>query len=154
LRRLDKVTLRDRADTLRERWDKLRLLRRLDKVILRDRADKLGERSDELRLFRRTVRVAFLPPVARDFAALLRFCDLVRYFDAPDSCSAMAIACLRLFTLPPLPPLPLLSSPRLYSCMTRPAVLRCRGVDLAIIDLLRCVPALPFANATCVDRFH
>src|SRR5207237_6475231 len=33
--------------------------------------------------------------------------------------SAMAIACLRLFTLPPLPPRPLLARPRLYRCISR-----------------------------------
>ena len=31
----------------------------------------------------------------------------------------MAIACLRLLTFPPLPPLPLFASPRLYRCISR-----------------------------------
>src|SRR5262245_55116221 len=44
----------------------------------------------------------------------------------------MAIACLRLLTLPALPPGPLLSSPCLNSCMTLPAVFRWLGVDLAM----------------------
>src|SRR6516225_4362057 len=33
--------------------------------------------------------------------------------------SAIAIACLRLFTFPPLPPLPLLAFPRLSRCISR-----------------------------------
>src|SRR5262249_37576089 len=66
---------------------------------------------------------------------LRRFSALLSYFDAPDSLSAMAMAWRRLLTLPPCPPGPLLSSPCLNSCMTRPAVLRCRGDDLGMANL-------------------
>src|SRR5258706_10279294 len=45
---------------------------------------------------------------------------------------AMAIACLRLLTLPPFPPFPLLSSPCLNSCMTRPDVFLWLGDDFAM----------------------
>src|SRR5258708_3365556 len=54
---------------------------------------------------------------------------------------AMAIACLRLLTLPPLPPFPLLSSPCLNSCMTRPEVFLWLGDDLAIRLLLALCPS-------------
>ena len=54
--------------------------------------------------------------LALALARLRLFSVLLSYFDAPDLFSAMAIACLRLFTLPPLPPGPLLSSP----CLTAP----------------------------------
>ena len=42
------------------------------------------------------------------------FLPFLRALDKP-----MAIACLRLLTLPPLPPLPLLAVPRLYRCISR-----------------------------------
>src|SRR5262249_6549493 len=42
----------------------------------------------------------------------------------------------RLLTLPALPPGPLLSSPCLNSCMTRPMVLRCRGDGLGMATSL------------------
>lgn len=57
--------------------------------------------------------------VLRKFA---RFFLRLSYFETPASRSAMAIACLRLFTLPPRPRG---SSPCLYSCMTRPMVFFC-----------------------------
>ena len=41
------------------------------------------------------------------------FLPCLRAFDKP-----MAIACLRLLTLPPLPPLPLCAVPRLYRCIS------------------------------------
>src|SRR5262245_27595966 len=44
----------------------------------------------------------------------------------------MAMAWRRLLTLPALPPAPLLSSPCLNSCMTRPMVLRCRDDGLGM----------------------
>src|SRR6266404_244334 len=89
---------------------------------------------------RRAGVLAFLPPIARLLSRLprapirllpsvsccavlpvaslrlvfARFClffDLLSFFEAPASCRAMAMACLRLFTLPPLPPEPLFNSP-------------------------------------------
>src|SRR3954470_25049295 len=102
---------------------------------------------------RRAGRLAFLPPIERLdsrrpraptrllpsrscwavlpvaslrllVARLRRFFFGLSYFESPASLSAIAIACLRLFTLPPLPAGPLFSSPCLNSCITRPAVLR------------------------------
>src|SRR5215831_12576417 len=63
----------------------------------------------------------------------------------------MAMACLRLFTLPPFPPRPLLSSPCLYSCITRPVVFLCRGDVFAIGSLLF---KLATANAIARRRFR
>jgi hypothetical protein len=57
--------------------------------------------------------------VLRKFA---RFFLGLSYFEAPASRRAMAIACLRLFTLPPRPRG---SSSCLYSCITRPMVFFC-----------------------------
>jgi hypothetical protein len=48
------------------------------------------------------------------------------YFDAPASLSAIAIACLRFFTL--RLPRAVFSSPCLYSCMTRLTVFFCAGL--------------------------
>src|SRR5262245_25030411 len=50
----------------------------------------------------------------------------------------MAMAWRRLLTLPALPPGPLLSSPCLNSCMTRPRVLRCRGDGLGMATSAVC----------------
>jgi hypothetical protein len=47
---------------------------------------------------------------ARFFGTFLPF---LRAFDRP-----MAMACFRFFTLPPLPPRPLLAVPRLYLCIS------------------------------------
>src|SRR5262245_66591483 len=132
----------------------------------RERREPLMRRRERLVDLRERVSlVAFLPPMARELARLplaptrdlpsrscwpvrlrasLRFVflkllflsALVSYFDAPASWRAIAIACLRLLTLPPLPLRPLLSSPCLNSCMTRPVVFRCRGDVLAILPLL------------------
>jgi hypothetical protein len=47
----------------------------------------------------------------------------------------MAMACLRLFTVPPLPPFPLLSVPRLRLCMALSMSLEAAGeYRRAIID--------------------
>jgi hypothetical protein len=62
------------------------------------------------------------------------FLRLLSYFEAPASFKAIAIACRLLFTLPPLPPGPLLSSPCLNSCITRPVVFFCRGEAAAMAD--------------------
>src|SRR5208337_3293602 len=76
------------------------------------------------------------------------------YFDAPASLSAIAIAWRRFLTLPALPPGPLLSSPCLNSCITRPSVFRCRGEDLGMA-CLRYVQNHPLAaNVRAVRRFQ
>src|SRR6185369_13102138 len=128
-------------------------------------------------------RVAFSPPIAgelsrRPFAptwdlpsvscwevspfASLRFV-LVRfsrfsfglsYLEAPASFNAMAIACRRLFTLPPFPSGPLLSSPCSYSCMTRPTVLRCLGDVLGISHLFRVFLSLSGPTPSRLPRFR
>lgn len=64
-----------------------------------------------------------------------RFWLLLWVLDAPASCRAIATACLRLFTLPPLPPRLRFSSPCLYSCITRPTVLRLRREVFAMLGL-------------------
>ena len=86
-----------------------------------------------------------------DLARLRLFSLALSYFDAPASLSAMAIAWRGLLTLPPLPLGPLLSSPCLNSCITRPMVLRCRGDVLAMaISTIR----VCLANVEIVERFH
>jgi len=69
-------------------------------------------------------------------AKFLLFSEVLSYFEAPASLSAMAMACRLLLTLPPAPLRPLFSSPCLNSCMTRPVVLRWRGDDRAMRLLL------------------
>jgi len=76
--------------------------------------------------------VAMAGPSLQDFffLAALFFGTFLPFLRASES--PMAMACLRLFTLPPLPPRPLFNSPCLNSCITRPSVRRCRNVALAM----------------------
>jgi hypothetical protein len=85
----------------------------------------------DLRAVRRRPSAAAWPVWPRrsfDFARLrLRLRSFGEsYFDAPASLSAIAIACLRFFTL--RLPRAVFSSPRLYSCMTRLTVFFCAGL--------------------------
>jgi len=80
-----------------------------------------------------------LPPlVYRDFRERVRFVDglflglFMRFRDWPDSDIAIAIACLRLFTLRPLP---LRSAPRLSSPMTFDTLRLCRLVAMNLLRL-------------------
>ena len=57
-------------------------------------------------------------------------------FGGAASCSAIAIACLRFFTLPALPSGPLFNSPCANSCMTRPTTFFCFGDSLGMVALL------------------
>ena len=70
-----------------------------------------------------------------DLARFLLFSTWLSNLEAPASLRAIAMAWRRLLTLPPLPPRPLLSSPCLNSCMTRPVVFLWRG-DVGIIWFL------------------
>ena len=65
-----------------------------------------------------------MPLLALSAAQVRLFSRSLSYFEAPASESAIAIAWRRLFTLPPLPPRPELSSPCLNSCITRPSISR------------------------------
>ena len=123
-------------------------------------------------------RVAFSPPIAGElsrrpfaptwdlpsvscwevrFFALRQFSRFsfgLSYLEAPASFNAMAIACRRLFTLPPFPSGPLLSSPCSYSCMTRPIVLRCLGDVLGISHLFRVFLSLSGPTPSRLPRFR
>ena len=83
-----------------------------------------------------------------------RFSFGLSYLEAPASFNAMAIACRRLFTLPPFPSGPLLSSPCSYSCVTRPIVLRCRGDVLGISHLFRVFLSLSGPTPSRLPRFR
>ena len=78
----------------------LRRLRVPEERELDDRERELDDRERELELLR---------PPGRGGTRL----PFRRAFDNP-----IAIACLRLFTLPALPPLPLRAVPRLYLCIS------------------------------------
>jgi hypothetical protein len=95
------------------------------------RADVLRA-DDDLR--RDDLRVAaVLPDRSRRFvfARLRLFSDGLSWLEAPASCKAIAIACLGFLTLPRRP-LPALSSPCLYSCITRSTVFFCPELCLAM----------------------
>ena len=51
--------------------------------------------------------------------------------------SPIAMACLQLFTVPPLPPLPLFNLPRLNLCISRSTSLEALGEYFLAIDELR-----------------
>jgi hypothetical protein len=70
--------------------------------------------------------------------------------DCPDSDMAMAIACRRLFTLPRRPR-PLLSWPRLYSCITLFTLRLCRD---DAITFLRFQPYLQKRNDVAQMTFR
>jgi hypothetical protein len=95
------------------------------------RADVLRA-DDDLR--RDDLRVAaVLPEPSRRFvfARSRLFSDGLSWLEAPASCKAIAIACFGFLTLPRRP-LPALSSPCLYSCMTRSTVFFCPELCLAM----------------------
>ena len=125
--------------------DDLELFERIDKTQLRaqgilqhaclGRAGRGGEfRQSHAHAWPSLRCFAVFP--ARSLALVLArffvfFAVLTRLL-APASDNAMAIACLRFFTLPPFPFGPLFNSPCLYSCMTRPVVFFCAFDSVAI----------------------